>query len=165
VKAAFFREAVKAGVTIVWGQHPHVLQPWEIDTVDGLPRLIINSNGNFISGQISEIDPKSPSVPRTYTGDSAIFHVQVSRRDEKTSVVSVYPELVSNFKTTDGQMIIAPLDQLVRDQLSPVWHDYYAYRLKTIRALTRGTVVGADGKSLPAIGSSEFAAWSAAPVQ
>jgi len=165
VKAAFFREAVKAGVTILWGQHPHVLQPWEIDTVDGTNRLIINSNGNFISGQISEIDPTAPSLPRTYTGDSAIFHVQVSRQSGKTSVVSVYPELVSNIKTADGEMIIEPLDQLVREELSPVWHDYYAYRLKTIRALTRGTVVALDGSSLPAIGGSDFAAWSAAPAQ
>ena len=160
-KAAFLREAAKAGATIVWAQHPHVLQPWAIMKVDGSDRLIINSNGNFISGQISEIDPEKPSLPRTYTGDSAIFHVQVRRGNAGASVASVYPELTSNYKNADGEMVVQPLDTLARAKLPSVWHAYYSYRLGVTRSLTRGEVVGPGGDPTPALGPSDFAVWSA----
>ncbi len=162
-KATFLREAAKAGATIVWAQHPHVLQPWAIVKVAGSDRLIINSNGNFISGQISEIDPAKPSLPRTYTGDSAIFHVQVHRggATDLASVVSVYPELTSNYKNADGEMVVQPLDILARAQLPEVWHSYYVHRLGVIRSITRGEVIGPDGSTTPALGPSDFAVWSA----
>lgn len=160
-KAAFLREAAKAGATIVWAQHPHVLQPWAIVKVGRSDRLIINSNGNFISGQISEIDPAKPSLPRTYTGDSAIFHVQVHRDGSVASVASVYPELTSNYKNADGEMVVRPLDTLARATLPSVWHTYYSYRLGVIRSLTRGEIIGPAGRSSPALGPSDFAVWSA----
>ncbi len=154
-KEAFFRQAVRAGVTIVWGQHPHVLQPWELETVDGAQRLIINSAGNFISGQTESIDPAAPATPRANTGDSAIFRVTVRREQGRANVVSVDPLLISNRKTEDGQMVVEPLNELVRMPLSPSWHDYYTYRLRVAQSLSYGERVLADGSRYPVVAPLE----------
>ncbi len=42
---------IEAGADIVWGHHPHVIQPAEVHTVDGRDGLILYSMGNFISNQ------------------------------------------------------------------------------------------------------------------
>jgi hypothetical protein len=43
---------LEAGATIVFGGHPHVLQPWEkYVTRDGRETFVIYSLGNFVSGQ------------------------------------------------------------------------------------------------------------------
>jgi len=46
------RTMIEAGATIVFGSHPHVLQPWEkIETRDGREGFVVYSLGNFVSGQ------------------------------------------------------------------------------------------------------------------
>ena len=134
-KRKFFHEAVEAGVGIVWSQHPHVLEPWEVVTVDGLRRLIIYSNGNFISGQTSEINPETPWVARSFTGDSAIFRVRVGRVDGGASVLSVDPLLISNYKNREGEMVVRPLAQLAACGLPEPWSAYYRYRYQEMRML------------------------------
>lgn len=43
------------GVDIIFGHHPHVLQPMEwIDRKDGRKSLVVYSLGNFLSGQIND---------------------------------------------------------------------------------------------------------------
>jgi poly-gamma-glutamate capsule biosynthesis protein CapA/YwtB (metallophosphatase superfamily) len=49
------RWLVANGADIVWGTHPHVIQPAEVWTVDGRDGLILYSLGNFLSNQR---DPK-----------------------------------------------------------------------------------------------------------
>ncbi len=134
-KQEFFHEALEAGVSIVWCQHPHVLEPWEVVTVDGLRRLIIYSNGNFISGQISEINPATPWVARSFTGDSAIFRVLVGRIDGKATVLSVDPLLISNYKNREGEMVVRPLAELASGGLPAPWSAYYRYRYEVMRML------------------------------
>lgn len=46
---------VNEGVDIIFGHHPHVLQPMEwINANDGRKSLVVYSLGNFLSGQISD---------------------------------------------------------------------------------------------------------------
>lgn len=47
------KEAIKAGADIVWGHHPHVLQP--VQFYDGKP--VFYSTGNFTFGTMSAVDP------------------------------------------------------------------------------------------------------------
>lgn len=46
---------VNEGVDIIFGHHPHVLQPMEwIDRKDGGRSLVVYSLGNFLSGQMRD---------------------------------------------------------------------------------------------------------------
>lgn len=132
-KEALFREAVGAGVGILWGHHPHVLQPWESVVVGGVRHLLIYSNGNFVSGQTSEIDPASPWLPRTFTGDSALFRVRVGRVNGKASVLGVQPILISNYRDAQGTVVVRPLARLATEDLPGRWQDYYRYRWEVMK--------------------------------
>jgi len=47
------REMLDAGALAVFGNHPHVVQPWEkVQTADGREGFVIYSLGNFVSGQV-----------------------------------------------------------------------------------------------------------------
>ncbi|GLB60785.1 CapA family protein [Cytobacillus sp. NCCP-133] len=49
------KDLVNEGVDIIFGHHPHVLQPMEwIEAVDGRKALIVYSLGNFLSGQMRD---------------------------------------------------------------------------------------------------------------
>jgi poly-gamma-glutamate synthesis protein (capsule biosynthesis protein) len=49
------RRAVDAGALLVIGAHPHTVQPWEkLATPDGREALIIYSNGDFVSDELSK---------------------------------------------------------------------------------------------------------------
>jgi poly-gamma-glutamate synthesis protein (capsule biosynthesis protein) len=51
---------LKGGADIVIGTHPHVLQPIEVRSADGSPKLVAWSLGNFVSNQRTE--PRERSV-------------------------------------------------------------------------------------------------------
>ena len=112
--AAFYRRLLDAGADIVWGHHPHVLQPWEIAWRDGRNGLILYSTGNVISGQRWRVDPLRPeSAPRLDTGDSALFSVRVAWTGERASVCGVSPQPITNYRKPSYAsygMIILPLD-------------------------------------------------------
>ena len=95
----------------------------------------IFSNGNFVSGQISEIDPNAQSAPRAYTGDSAIIRVRVAKEGGSASVLSVSPFFISDFRTGADQMVVRPLEALVNEPLPDVWHRYYAYRYEVMKGI------------------------------
>lgn len=77
-KAALFVELIEAGVDIVWGHHPHVLQPVEFYfRDDGRRAVIMYSLGNFISSQPWNLRPDRWNWIRAYTGDSAIVQLNV----------------------------------------------------------------------------------------
>ena len=49
----YAREIMKAGADVIWGHHPHVLQP--VQFYDGKP--VFYSTGNFTFGTMSAVDP------------------------------------------------------------------------------------------------------------
>ncbi len=134
-KVRFFRRLLQAGVHIVYGHHPHVLQPFELIDTGGRRRLIINSAGNFISGMTWGIDPLDPENPRAYTGDSALWAVEVVFNGGEGSVESVKPIPVSNFLDDRGEMVVDTLSNLLDRELSPKWSSYYRKRFKLIEEL------------------------------
>lgn len=136
-KILFFYSLLHAGVDIVWGHHPHVLQPWEMRMIRGATKLIIPSSGNFISGQTWRIDPVNPNPRRVFTGDSAIFSVVVGMLDDEAWILKVKPILISNYKDPDYGMLVMPFEKIFKlENLSEEWENYYHNRLKEIEKIT-----------------------------
>lgn len=93
----------KAGADVIFGSHPHVLQPMEKMNVDGKEKYIIYSMGNFVSNQS---DP--------HTDEGIIVYVDVEK-DPKTNHVqlkefSYLPTFVHKY-TAKGklQYVIVPV--------------------------------------------------------
>ncbi len=133
-KQRFFKEMVDIGVDIVWGAHPHVLQPWEYYQ----ERLIIHSAGNLISGQTWSLGPQDFASKRAHTGDMLLYKVVVTT-DKKGKVKAVrMGETIplSNFRHPQQGMIVLDLNELDRyDFLSPAWRHFYTQRLKHIEPM------------------------------
>ena len=83
-KREWFRKLADAGVDIVWGHHPHVMQTWETyrRPGSGTDALFMYSMGNFISGQRASPEYGNPNGYREYTGDSVLLRVRASREPE-----------------------------------------------------------------------------------
>ncbi len=94
------KELVENGVDIIFGSHPHVIQPVdEIRTDSGKRGIVINSMGNFISNQRSEY------LNSPYTEDGIIFHVDVLRENDKSisvEAVRYTPTWVHRFQANGG---------------------------------------------------------------
>lgn len=155
-KKEFFHALVNVGADIVWGHHPHVVQPWELARADGVNRLIMYSAGNFISGQIWFLDPLNPHPVRRYTGDSIIFRVRVGRIEEagpdngdnaagdlaagKVSVFSVEPVHFSNYKDPEKGMIVAQIVNLTMTGAVPAsWEAFYDDKYLEVRRFLQDT--------------------------
>ncbi|MFP4382603.1 MAG: CapA family protein [Spirochaetia bacterium] len=135
-KEEFFRDSLEAGVDIVYGHHPHVLQPYEVIETDGNHRLVLYSVGNFISGQgflVHHTEP-DPTDSWAYTHDSAVFTVTVTEQNGKPHVTGVEPLLIGNYivgyDPPDKAVLIYPLEQLTLMDINPKWKDYYRERYK-----------------------------------
>lgn len=67
----FARDVIDAGADVIWGHHPHVVQP--IMFYKGKP--ILFSTGNFIFGTMSEVDPSTGIFQLEYdlTGEKPVL--------------------------------------------------------------------------------------------
>ena len=67
----FARDVIDAGADVIWGHHPHVVQP--IMFYKGKP--IFFSTGNFIFGTMSEVDPSTGIFQLEYdlTGEKPVL--------------------------------------------------------------------------------------------
>ncbi len=74
----FSKQLIDAGADVVWGHHPHVLQPMEFY----MGKPIFYSTGNFTFGTISDLDPAT-----------GIFRLSYDRTEEgvKLTAVQVIP--------------------------------------------------------------------------
>jgi poly-gamma-glutamate capsule biosynthesis protein CapA/YwtB (metallophosphatase superfamily) len=131
-KKVFFRELADAGADIVWGHHSHVLQPWETrERNDGSKAVIMFSMGNFISGQIWNIDPEDQDNPRNATGDSCLLLVSFLKESGTASVIldDVHPYGAFNYRDPVKGMVVRPYESLIGDEVLPEeWDTYYRDR-------------------------------------
>lgn len=63
---AYAKKVIDAGADVIWGHHPHVVQP--IMFYKGKP--IFFSTGNFIFGTMSQVDPSTGVFQLDYTLDA-----------------------------------------------------------------------------------------------
>lgn len=134
-KHAFFRDMADAGADIVWGHHPHVLQPWEIVEYGTSRRLILGSLGNFISGQTWKLDPADPDASRVATGDSAILRVDIGLRGGYATVVSARAVGTSNYWHETNFVEIDLLDRLSDGDLPDAWNTFFTARKMFVEGL------------------------------
>jgi poly-gamma-glutamate synthesis protein (capsule biosynthesis protein) len=79
-----------AGVDVLLGSHPHVLQPVvRRRTVDGRDAVIAWSLGNFVSGMAADWRPGTGSSSQGNSRDGAILHLEVEKDAAGTRVTSV----------------------------------------------------------------------------
>ncbi len=128
-KVEFFRDLSDAGADIVWGHHPHVLQPWEHRN-DG---VIIYSAGNFVSGQRRHQIPDLPFGRWAPAGDTAIFQVRVE--DRHGGVVSVLEHIpaFTTYLDPDHGFVLRTFDEVISAELSLPWRAFYLARYAFMR--------------------------------
>ncbi|MBI9106812.1 MAG: CapA family protein [Spirochaetales bacterium] len=127
-KTEFFHKLIASGVNIIWGHHPHIVQPVEVVTIGGKEGVIMNSLGNFISGQGRIIDPDLPEEEWSYTGDSAILQVELSSREGNTIIDNVTAIPTANIFTTNREVVIAPLEDLTHQPVPEPWMNFFLER-------------------------------------
>ena len=64
---SYAKDVIKAGADVIWGHHPHVIQP--IQFYQGKP--IFYSTGNFTFGTMSQVDPSTGIFQLTYHRDAS----------------------------------------------------------------------------------------------
>lgn len=131
-KMRFFRELVAAGVHIVYGHHPHVMQPVELVKVGDRYGVIITSAGNFISAMTRGIDPGMANKPMAFTGDSALFTVEVGFNHGEATVLRVNPVFISNCLNENGEIVVDKLERLKGEQQEGGWPRYYKERYRIL---------------------------------
>lgn len=141
-KVAFFEAAVDAGVDIVWGHHPHVLQPIELRTRDdGTTGLIMYSLGNFISGQTWYLTPDEWYTDRALTGDAALVRVAVEMTERGATVAGVVPELITHYIDPAKDITARRMDRIIHESLPEGWNRYYEIRTGVMRRWVRDPAV------------------------
>ncbi len=132
-KAAFFKALIDAGADIVYGHHPHVLQPFEIINKNGMNKLIIYSMGNFISGQTWHVNPQKPHSVWANTGDSMLLRVSIQIINGRAHVSRIDPVLISNYIKPNKDIVVRKLEPLAGQTLSGAWTRYYRVRLEVMK--------------------------------
>ncbi|MBX3209658.1 MAG: CapA family protein [Labilithrix sp.] len=101
---------VDAGVDLVIGHHPHVLQRVErVTTRDGRRAVIAYSLGNLLSNQGYAFDPARGKEADGDTRDAAILRVVLSRREDgavRVDEASAIPLWTDH--TADGDILLVP---------------------------------------------------------
>ena len=127
-----FRRLVRSGVHIVYGHHPHVLQPFDRLRVDGGDRLIIHSAGNLISGMTWKVNPAEQRHRLAPMGDSVLYQVEAEIDEAGRLSLEVQPLPVANGRNRLGEPVVMPLPALIYLERSPLWAAYYRERSRQI---------------------------------
>ena len=147
-KVRFFRDLVAHGADIVWGHHPHVLQPWESVATGSAKKLILHSTGNFISAQRRYQQPTLPLGRWAPTGDTALFRVTVMRGSESDRSGRVQPTIAQvstpiftvHNDPTHG-MVPKTFGAVLTEPLPLIWRAFYAARYASTRSLLNDPLV------------------------
>ena len=136
----FFRQVLDAGVDIVWGNHPHVTQEWEIfkDDSGKTRKMIMYSTGNTISGQRGWPDYENPEGKYEYTGDSILM--EISLVNDKNGVYMDFfePTIITTHVDKNGDYIVKKLTNGFINRQSEKDKNYYTKRLELMKEI-KGT--------------------------
>jgi poly-gamma-glutamate synthesis protein (capsule biosynthesis protein) len=132
-KKAFLEAISNTGVEIVWAHHPHVLQPFAyVRQERGQLGAIIYSAGNFVSGQTWRLTPSDYGIRRAYTGDSALYQVELARVRGEYGVANVEATLISHY-IDHGGVVVRYLEELAMLPRNHRWAEFYRKRLDAVR--------------------------------
>lgn len=125
VRSDFFMDMTKAGVDILWGHHPHVLQPWTHFTTDSGDKLIMYSMGNFISGQLAIVDPIVHDINFAATGLSSLFKVELDIVDDVLKIFDPKPEMIANIRNENNFFVAVDKEAALESPMSEDWKNFY----------------------------------------
>ncbi len=150
-RKAWFHELLDVGVDIVWGNHPHVTQEWELIKSHSGDKLIMYSIGNTISGQNYYPNFDDPLHRYEDTGTSILLHVDVRNKTAGSTFVhsevgdvvldmSYNSTIIAAHKDEKNNMIIKKLtDEFIAGQHKQN-KDYYSVRLQDMKEITGKTI-------------------------
>ena len=125
-KRELFMKMIEAGADVVWGHHPHVIQPWETVHTRRGNKLILYSTGNLISGQTWRVTPEKGADERDGTGESALFAVNAVIEDGNTVVRRVEALPIFNYRHDTQGMVVRRFDEISEVEMSADWELYYS---------------------------------------
>ena len=132
-----------AGVDILWANHPHVTQEWEVVKSDKTPyktKYIMYSVGNFVSGQRYRRNYQDPESAREYTGESFLFQIKFVKNDKIIYSDTINPILITNHTDYYGNTMIKILNQDFIDSLKAQDKKYYQKRLELMNQIEGKTI-------------------------
>lgn len=132
-KIMYFRRLIHAGADIIYGHHPHVLQPYEIIESQGCKKLILYSMGNFISGQRWSSVPYDLSHYRSNTGDSLILTAEIEHTGSGPSVKDMTIIPITNHINEKKEIVVMTYEQVLALDLKPEWKTYYEGRYSILQ--------------------------------
>ncbi|WP_169714775.1 CapA family protein [Spirochaeta cellobiosiphila] len=138
-KAKLFHDLIDNGVDIVWGHHPHVLQPWEVYWHNNQRKLIMYSTGNFISGQTWHLKSTDYDLKRARTGESALYQVSIEKQGSNYIIGDINVVPIANYKDPKKGMVVRTFDDLINNGLDEGWVNYYKVRLRKMQPLLKKT--------------------------
>lgn len=121
----FFLSLTDAGVDILWGHHPHVLQPWTQFHTDDGDKLIMYSMGNFISGQLAIVDPIDNDINFAATGFSALFQLELDMVDGKLIIFNPEPKMIANVRNENNYFVAVNKSAALEHPMSEDWKNFY----------------------------------------
>lgn len=140
----FYYELLDCGADIIWANHPHVLQEWELiaDKNTGqLTKAVFYSVGNTISGQRYVYNFDNPAATREYTGDSMLFQIElIKTKDSKPHISNTNQYLITTHIDSNKNSLIKLLTKdFIEAQKSP-YKEYYTKRLELLSKIQGNTV-------------------------
>lgn len=139
----FFYSVLDAGVDIIWANHPHVTQEWELiqnEETGKINKMIMYSIGNTISAQRGYPNYDEPGQKYEYTGDSLLMEVSLVQDKDGFYIDFVYPTLITTHIDTKGDYIIKLLSNSFIEQCSKKDRAYYKERLELMQKINGKTI-------------------------
>lgn len=139
VQKAAAARMVEAGVDILWGHHPHVLQPWySLESPRG-SALVLPSMGNFVSAQAWYLEKWMGDDNRSWRGDSALFMASIDRDGEgRVTIHDIQPVLIAHRRMPGNEIRIFPYRELLKDE-DPDWRSYFTKRFDHLTGAFAGS--------------------------
>ncbi len=147
----WFYDLLDSGVDIVWGNHPHVTQEWELFKSDSGDKLIMYSIGNTISGQNYYPNYDDPLHRYEDTGTSILLHADVKDKSAHTNLsstnvgdvvlsINAHPTIIAAHKDEHNNMLIKRLTPDFIQAQNKKNADYYTVRLQDMEQITGTTI-------------------------
>lgn len=121
----FFSRMIDAGVDILWGHHPHVLQPWYKQSREDGDKLVMYSLGNFVSGQLAIVDPENHNINFAATGFSSLFKVDVKMEDGKLKILKAEPKMIANVRNENNYFVTVFKSVALGHPMNDKWKEFY----------------------------------------
>lgn len=100
-----YRNMIEWGADIIFGGHPHVMQPTEIVEKDGESKFIIYSMGNLLSNQRIETMDDTPNSQWTERGVIVEVDVEIVDGKAKLANIVLHPTWVSKVPIDNKQKL------------------------------------------------------------